>query len=151
MLKIAIGADHRGYKHKAVIQHGVTFEEKKIEWLDVGSYDTHRADYPPFAAEVARLVQKKNVDCGVLLCGSGAGMAIAANRFFGIYAALAWNEETAYRAKEEDNANILVLPADYISPEEAVYMVIAWLNAQFLDNRYEKRIELIDSWGGIKK
>ena len=77
-------------------------------------------------------------------------MAIAANRFEKIYAALVWNEATAYRAKEEDNANILVLPADYITPEQSVMLVIAWLNAQFLDNRYEKRIEIIDSWGGLK-
>ncbi len=150
MLKIAIGADHRGYLHKAVIQQGATLEEKRIEWVDVGTFSQERTDYPPFAAEVARLLQKKSVDCGVLLCGSGAGMAIAANRFEKIYAALVWDEVTAYRAKEEDNANILVLAADYITPEQAVLMVIAWLNAQFLDNRYEKRIEIIDSWGGIK-
>jgi ribose 5-phosphate isomerase B len=150
MLKIALGADHRGYLHKAVIQQAVTVEEKKIEWIDVGTFSQDRTDYPPFAAEVARLVQTKSVQCGILLCGSGAGMAIAANRFEKIYAALVWNEATAYRAKEEDNANILVLPADYITPEQSVMLVIAWLNAQFLDNRYEKRIEIIDSWGGLK-
>ena len=66
-----------------------------------GTFSQERTDYPPFAAEVARLLQKKSVDCGVLLCGSGAGMAIAANRFEKIYAALVWDEVTAYREKRK--------------------------------------------------
>ena len=90
-----------------------------------------------------------SAECGVLLCGSGVGMAIAANRFMHIYAALVWNCETAARAKEEDNANILVLPADYITPVQACNMVEAWLNAQFLHDRYQKRIDQIDAWKGL--
>jgi ribose 5-phosphate isomerase B len=150
MITIAIGSDHRGIEHKAVIQQGVSVELQPIKWLDVGTFEHTRTDYPPFAYEVVQLMHAKKAQCGILLCGSGAGIAIAANRFDKIYAALVWNKETAARAKEEDNANILVLPADYITPEQSVAMVIAWLNAQFLDEQYEKRLEMIDAWGGLK-
>ncbi len=120
MLKIAIGSDHRGYQHKAVIQQGVTIETKRIEWIDVGCFNAERTDYPPFAYDVVQAMKSKRADIGILLCGSGVGMAIAANRFDKIYAALVWDIITAARSKEEDNANILSLPADYITPEQAI-------------------------------
>ena len=72
------------------------------------------------------------------------------NRFEKIYAALVWDMQMATRAKEEDNANILSLPADYITPEQAIEIVIVWLNAEFLGGRYQKRIAMIDNWGGLK-
>jgi ribose 5-phosphate isomerase B len=150
MLKIAIGSDHRGYLHKAVIQQGVTFETKRIEWIDVGCFSAERTDYPPFAYDVVQAMKSKRADVGILLCGSGVGMAIAANRFDTIYAAVVWDKQTAARSKEEDNANILSLPADYITPEQAVEMVIVWLNAEFLGDRYQKRLEMINKWGGLK-
>lgn len=149
MLKIAIGADHRGVDHKLVIQKGVSLELQKIEWIDVGTHTKERTDYPLFAHEVVTLMQSGKADLGILLCGSGNGMVIAANRFKGIYAALVWNEVIAARAREEDKANILSLPTDFVSPEESVQLVITWLNAQFLNDRYQKRIEMIDSWGGL--
>lgn len=150
MLKIAIGSDHRGYLHKAVIQQGVTFETKRIEWIDVGCFSAERTDYPPFAYDVVQAMKSKRADAGILLCGSGVGMAVAANRFEKIYAALVWDMQMATRAKEEDNANILSLPADYITPEQAIEIVIVWLNAEFLGGRYQKRIAMIDNWGGLK-
>lgn len=150
MLKIAIGSDHRGYTHKAVIQQAVTLEIKRIEWIDVGCFSAERTDYPPFAYDVVQAIITKKADVGILLCGSGIGMVIAANRFDKIYAGLAWDKQTAARAKEEDNVNVLSLPADYITPEQAVEMVIVWLNAQFLGDRYQKRIAMIDKWGGLK-
>ncbi len=150
MLKIAIGSDHRGYMHKAVIQQGVSLEIKPIEWIDVGCFSKERTDYPPFAFEVVQAMLTKKADLGILLCGSGVGMAIAANRFDKIYAAVVWDKQTAARAKEEDNANVLSIAADYVTPEQAVEMVIVWLNAQFLGDRYQKRIAMIDKWGGLK-
>ena len=80
-----------------------------------------------------------------LLCGSGVGIAIAANRFPGIYAALVWNETTAHLSKEHDNANVLVLPANFISSHEAIQMLHAWLGATFLGGRYEKRLMMIEA------
>ena len=148
MVKIAIGADHRGYEHKLVIQKGVSIDQK-IEWIDVGTHSTERTDYPQFAHAVVMAMRSGKADLGILLCGSANGMVIAANRFKGIYAAVAWNEVTAARAREEDKANILSLPTDYVNPEQAVKLTIIWLNAQFLGDRYQKRIEMINSWGGL--
>lgn len=146
MITIAIGADHRGYEHKNVIQKAVSLETKRIEWIDVGTFSEKRTDYPQFAFDVVQAMKSGKADCGILLCGTGVGMAIAANRFDKIYAAVVWDVITAQRAKEEDKANILSLPADYVTPEHAIEMVIVWLNAQFLDNRYQQRIDMIDSW-----
>lgn len=148
MIKIAIASDHRGFEHKAVIQKGVSISESKIEWIDVGCFSAERTDYPPFAYEAVQLIKNGNADLGVLLCGSGVGMTIAANRFSHIYAALVWDTITAVRAKEEDKANVLSLPADYITPEQAVAMVIAWLGAEFLQGRYQERIAMVDRWKG---
>lgn len=149
MLKIAIGADHRGIDHKLAIQNGITGDVRKIEWIDVGTHTKDRTDYPIFAHDVVLLMKSGKADLGVLLCGSGNGMVIAANRFKGIYAALAWDEITAARARQEDKANILSLPTDYVNPEQSVQLTIIWLNAQFLADRYEKRIKMIDVWGGL--
>jgi len=149
MLKIAIGSDHRGYEHKTVLQHGVTIETKRIEWLDVGCYSPERTDYPQFAYDVVQAIKSGRAELGILLCGTGVGMAIAANRFDAIYAAVVWNAETARRSKEEDNANVLSLPADYITPEQSIEIVIAWLEAHFRGDRYAERIATINSWGGL--
>lgn len=149
MIRIAIGSDHRGFEHKAIIQHMVSIETKRIEWIDVGCFTAERCDYPPFAKLVVEELQAHKADYGILLCGTGVGVTIAANRFAHIYAALVWNVETAVRSRQEDNANVLTLPADYLTAQECGEIITAWLNAPFLDNRYEKRLEMIDSWGGL--
>jgi ribose 5-phosphate isomerase B len=149
MLKIAIGTDHRGYDHKNVIQQGVSLEQKHIEWLDVGCFSKERTDYPHYAFEVVELIKNKKADLGILLCGTGIGMAMAANRFEGMRAGVVWDVVTAQRAKEEDNVNILTLPADFLTPEQAVQLVMIWLNAQFKGDRYQKRIEMINKWSGL--
>ena len=149
MLKIAIGTDHRGFDHKNVIQNGVSNDAKHIEWIDVGCFSKERTDYPQYALEVVKLIQDKKADIGILLCGTGIGMAVAANRFEGMFAGVVWDKETAQRAKEEDNINILVLPADFITPEQAVQLVMLWLDAQFKGGRYQQRIEMINKWSGL--
>lgn len=149
MLKIVIASDHRGFEHKMVIQKGVSYDQAKIEWIDVGCFSKERCDYPPFAYDAVQRIKKGEATLGVLLCGSGVGMAIAANRFDHIYAAIAWDVITAVRAKEEDKTNVLSLPADYITPAQAVAMVDAWLQAQFLQGRYQERIAMIDQWKGL--
>jgi ribose 5-phosphate isomerase B len=78
------------------------------------------------------------------LCGSGVGMSIAANRHPGIFAALAWNQEVARQCKEDDNANVLVLPADFISEDQMMGIIMAWLGARFKGGRYQERIKMID-------
>jgi ribose 5-phosphate isomerase B len=139
-MKIAIGADHRGVILKQQIQALMS----EIEWSDVGAYTTERSEYPHYAHAVCEKLLEKAVDAGVLLCGTGVGMAIAANRYAGIYAALVWNEELARRAKEEDWANILILPADYCFIEPSILMVRTWLKAQQKNGVYHERIIAID-------
>ena len=143
--RIAIGTDHRGYELKESIVKHHTIGIHAIDWVDVGTFNTDRTDYPPFAIEVSKLILLKKVDYGILLCGTGVGMAIVANRFPGIYAGLVWSEELAKLAKEDDNVNVLVLPADFIKMENVLPILQAWLTAQFQAGRYEKRIEMIDT------
>lgn len=149
MITIAIGADHRGYEHKYVIQAGVSLDITPIEWIDVGCYSTERTDYPLFARAVVNAIKTRQATAGIMICGTGVGMAIAANRFSHIYAGVAWNEESARRSKEEDNTNVLVLPSDFMIPSAAIPVVHAWLTAMFKDGRYAKRIAMIDTWGGL--
>jgi ribose 5-phosphate isomerase B len=139
-MKIAIGADHRGFLHKEFIKQHM----RSIEWVDVGTYNTERTDYPIFADKVVDLMLNGVVSAGVLLCASGGGMAIAANRYKQMYAVVAWNDEIAKQCKLEDNANILVLPSDFVSCEHAVNMIDLWLAQEFKGGRYAERIKMID-------
>lgn len=148
-MNIVVGADHRGFEHKEYLKKNVTLTDTVINWLDVGSFNTEYSDYPEFSYLVVQAMVKGEADWGVLVCGSGVGMTVAANRFRNIYATLAWNEEVARLSKEHDNSNILVLPADFISFYQAADMVQAWLIASFLGGRYQRRIDTIDSWGGL--
>lgn len=149
MFKIAIGSDHRGYEHKLVLQAGLSIETRHIEWIDVGAFSRERSDYPPFAHDVVDALKHNRATHGILICGSGVGMAVAANRFAHIYAGLVWNEESARRSKEEDNTNVLVLPSDFVSPSMCIAIASVWLEAQFKGGRYAQRIAMIDAWGGL--
>lgn len=143
-ITVAIGADHRGFVLKNMLQASLT-KQDGIAWYDVGACDDARSDYPIFAAAVCKAILEQKASCGVLLCGTGVGMSIAANRFKGIYAGLAWNEEIARLGKQDDNVNVLVIPADYVTPQCAVDMVRAWHAASFLSGRYQHRLDLIDT------
>lgn len=145
MLKIAIGTDHRGFDLKEKLIHVGELAQKKIAWTDVGTFTQDRTDYPLFAIPVCELVQKKQVDYGVLLCGTGVGMSIIANRFTGIYAGLAWNETVARLNKEDDNVNIVIIPADFVTYESMLAIISAWLGAEFKKGRYADRIAMIDT------
>lgn len=144
-MKLAIGADHRGFAIKEYIKKHITEQSDDIVWLDVGAFNDERSDYPVFAKAVAQALVDGEVEGGVLLCGSGAGVAMGANRFKGIYAALVWNDDLAREAKEHDHANVLALPADYISGEQAVSMIRTWLGAQELNGRYQERVDMLDT------
>lgn len=139
-MKVAIGTDHRGFLHKEFIKQHMP----DIGWIDVGTHDQERTDYPLFAEKVVQLIVSNAVHAGILLCASGGGMAIAANRYHHIYAVVAWNNEIARQCKQEDNANILVLPSDFVSCDNAVYMIQEWLAQEFKGGRYAARIAMID-------
>jgi len=144
LLKIAIGADHRGVALKEFLKTQSEIEGRPIEWLDVGSFSSNPSDYPEYGSKVASLVQNRKADLGVLICGTGIGMSIVANRFKGVFAGLAWCKEVAQQAREHDHINVLVLPADYLSEDQAFVLVSAWLNAQPLDGKYSDRIKEIN-------
>lgn len=145
-MKIVIGADHRGFAYKELIKEIITdIDLTPIEWIDVGAFTNDRSDYPEYAIAASRELIEKRADVGVLLCGSGVGMAIAANRFPGIYAAVAWNEESARVGREDDNSNVIVIPCDFVDGEQAIALVRAWLRSSFKGERYQKRLDMIDS------
>jgi ribose 5-phosphate isomerase B len=144
MNTIVIGADHRGYRYKASLINRFVLEGHTIEWLDVGTYNETRSDYPEFAKTACEKIEAGDAQCGILICGTGIGMAIVANRFKGIYAGVVWNEEIARLSKEDDNVNVLVIPADFVIEEEVHEMVRAWLSASFLEGQYQKRLSMID-------
>lgn len=139
-MNIVIGADHRGFVLKEQIKSILT----EHDWYDVGTSDTKRTDYPIYANRVCDYMLQGKAEHGILLCGSGIGMAIAANRFKGIYAALCWNEEIARVAREDDGSNLLVLPSDFLSKDDAVRLVRVWLGALFKRGRYQDRLDMID-------
>ncbi len=139
-MNLVIGADHRGFSHKQDILMSLS----EYKWNDVGCDSPVRCDFPVFVKKVVDSLRSERAQRGVLLCGSGIGMSIAANRFSGIYAALAWNIEVAKLSRRHNNANILVIPADFVSSEDAVAMVQAWLSTDFIGGKYQERIDLIE-------
>ena len=139
---IVIGADHRGYKLKEEIKKYL--DEKQIEYKDVGTYSNERTDFPLIAAEACETIQNKEAELGILLCGSGLGMSMVANKYKGIRCAMCYNEETAKEAKAHHNINILALPADILDISEAVKMIRAWIATEFLEGRYRERLHMID-------
>lgn len=139
-MKISIGADHRGYALKQVIiEH---FRE--YQFLDVGSFSSERTDYPVFAQKVCDDVLSCHAEVGILICGSGVGMSIAANRFKKIYAGLCWSPEVAQAAKAHDGINVLVVPANFVTESVAREIVSTWLTTPFAGGRYAERLCIMD-------
>ncbi len=139
---IPIGSDHAGFQLKERL-----VEELKAlgyEPLDVGTHDSASVDYPDFAHDVAGRVGRHDVGRGVLLCGTGLGMAYAANRHAGVRAAVAWSPEVARLARSHNDANVLVLPARFVSEGEGVDILRAWLDTAFEGGRHSRRVAKID-------
>jgi len=140
MMKISIGSDHRGFALKKYLIDNLD----DYDWRDVGTFDEQRTDYPMYARKVCDDIEAGTSAFGVLICGSGIGMAIAANRIKGVYAALCWNEDSARVARQDDGSNILVFPSDFVTSVQAVEMFKAWISASFKGGRYQQRLEMID-------
>jgi len=140
-MKIAVGADHAGYQLKDQIREHL--ERKGITVRDAGTNSSDSVDYPDYARSVAHEVNQGRVDLGILVCGSGIGMAIAANKVEGIRAAHVSSEYEAQMSREHNNANVLTLGARILNAEQAVAIVDQWLAAQFAGGRHERRVEKI--------
>ncbi|MBA2620457.1 MAG: ribose 5-phosphate isomerase B [Acidobacteria bacterium] len=140
-MKVAIGSDHAGYEDKERVKKQL--EDLGVEYEDVGTNSTESVDYPIYAEKVAKKVASGAVEQGLLICGSGNGMQIAANKIRGVRAALAWNEETARLARQHNDANVLSVPARMISPEEVSKVIKSYLDAKFEGGRHARRVEEI--------
>jgi ribose 5-phosphate isomerase B len=141
--KIAIGSDHAGFEAKEKAKSELT--ALGVEVLDKGSHSLDSVDYPDFGAAVARAVASGEVDRGVLVCGSGIGISIAANKIPGARAALCWNEETARLAREHNDANVLCFGSRFIEPEQAARMVRIFLETDFAGGRHTQRVEKLSA------
>ena len=139
---IAIGCDHGGYKLKEEIKKYL--DEKEIQYKDLGCMSEERVDYPNIAKEVAKEVASKKCEKGILICRSGIGMSIVANKFKGIRCALCHDEFTAKYSKLHNNSNILAIVADAVSTNEAICILRMWIATEFEGGRHEERIKLIE-------
>ncbi|HSK43496.1 MAG TPA: ribose 5-phosphate isomerase B [Candidatus Binatia bacterium] len=140
-MKIALGADHAGYQLKDQIKQHL--EQQGISVRDEGTSSAESVDYPDYARAVAHDVNEQRADLGILVCGSGIGMAITANKVDGIRAANVSSEYEAQMSREHNNANVLALGARIISVDEAFRIVDKWLATQFAGGRHERRVEKI--------
>jgi len=135
---IAIGGDHAGYKYKEDI---ISFlEGKGFAFKDFGPFSADSVDYPDFAHPVASAVEKGEAACGILICGSGNGVAITANKHQGIRAALCWGEELAKLAREHNNANVICIPARFVREAEVEKMIHIFLTTAFEGGRHATRV-----------
>lgn len=138
---IAIGADHGGYELKEEIKK--YFDEKGIDYKDFGCYSKDRVDYPDIAKEVSKSVQKKECDKGILICRSGYGMSMVANKFKGIRSAPCFEETAAKFSRMHNDSNVLALGADYVTTNQAICIVRMWLATEFEGGRHQDRLNLI--------
>ena len=139
---IAIGSDHGGYKLKEEIK--IFLEEKELEYTDCGTFDEERAEYPEIAQALATEVQSGQAEKGIIICRSGIGMSIVANKFKGIRAAKCNDEEEAKFSRMHNNSNILALGADYMDTNKAIRIVRTWLATEFEGGRHETRVKMIE-------
>lgn len=139
---IAIGCDHGGYLLKEEIKKYL--EEKQIPYEDVGTYSEERTDYPLMAKEVCKKITEKKAEKGILICRSGYGMAIVANKFKGVRCAPIYNEESAKFSRMHNDTNVLALGADYLSVHEAICILRIWLATPFEGGRHSERLQMIE-------
>ena len=148
-MKVYLGADHAGFELKTALYEHLIHNGYDAE--DVGAKTLQEDDdYPKYAYLVAtKILGGEDDDRGVLICGSGQGMSMAANRVNGVRAALAWSLESAKSARRDDNANVLVLPSRFIDADEAVAALDAWLRAEFkADPKYQRRLDELEELYG---
>ncbi|MEX0289860.1 MAG: RpiB/LacA/LacB family sugar-phosphate isomerase [Flavobacteriaceae bacterium] len=140
-MKIAIGNDHAGTEYKLAVIG--LLKSMSVEIKNFGTDGTDSVDYPDFIHPVADAVEKGTADVGIIICGSGNGASMTANKHQKVRAALCWNKEIVALAREHNDANILSLPARFIALPQALEMVQTFLNTPFAGGRHERRVEKI--------
>jgi ribose 5-phosphate isomerase B len=139
--RIALAADHAGFEEKEKIK--ATLDKLGVEYVDMGTDSCDSVDYPDYARKVADAVSKGEFEQGLLVCGSGTGMAIAANKVKGVRAAVAWSPDIARLARQHNDANVLSIPARFMSDDDAAGVIKAWFDADFEGGRHGKRVDKI--------
>ncbi|KAA3635382.1 MAG: ribose 5-phosphate isomerase B [Bacteroidetes bacterium] len=139
--KISIGCDHAGFPHKDAIKD--LLSSLNIEITDYGTHSLDSVDYPDFIHPVAEDVEGKKADFGIILCGSGNGAAMTANKHQGIRAALCWQNDLASLARQHNDANVLAIPVRFVSEDTALQMVKIFISTEFEGGRHERRVNKI--------
>ncbi len=140
-INAAIGCDHAGFPYKEVVIR--VLNQRNIPFLDMGTDSEDSVDYPDFVHPVANAVEEGKASIGILICGSGNGVAMTANKHQGIRAALTWNQELAALARRHNNANVLCIPARFVSKLMAATMLQAFLDNKFEGGRHQRRVNKI--------
>jgi ribose 5-phosphate isomerase B len=140
-MQLAIGGDHAGFELKKIFIEFLTKQGHQVK--DFGPYSDASCDYPDFAHPLALAVENKEFDLGILICGSGNGVNMVANKHQGIRSALVWEVELAKMARLHNNANVVAIPARYISTEKALDILQAFLTTDFEGGRHENRVNKI--------
>ncbi len=143
--RIPIASDHAGFELKERLRASLAEMGYVVE--DIGTHSTASTDYSDYAHPLAHEVSSGEAERGILLCGTGLGMSYVANRYPGVRAAVAWTPEIAALARKHNDANILVLPARFVSDEDALAILSAWLNTEFEGGRHARRVEKIERIG----
>ncbi len=146
-MKIAIGADHAGYMLKEQVK--AFLKSKDIDFKDYGTFKIESCDYPEYAYKVGQAIVNGEADLGILICGTGIGMSITANKIKGIRAALVHDEQTAKLSRQHNDANVLCMGGRILEEEAALKIVDVWLNTSFEGGRHEKRLKLINQLTGL--
>ncbi len=142
-MRISIGNDHAGVEYKNYIREYLLI--KNIEVNNYGTDSLESVDYPDFAHPVSNDVNKKKSDLGILICGSGNGVCMTANKYKNVRAALCWNKELAILSKSHNNANIVCIPARFIEKEEALEIIKKFISEEFEGGRHERRVNKIST------
>lgn len=147
-MKIAVCSDHRGFNLKSELLK--RFKENGISFDDYGCYSEERCDYPVFALKVGEAVKNKESDYGIVICGSGDGVCVSANKVKGIRCICAKDVSHVQRAREHININVLALAAEETNVNEAYEMALALVNTKFLEGRYEERLKILEEYENNK-
>ena len=140
-MKIAIATDHGGFEMKEALKKHYT----QFEWLDLGTDSTDSVAYPDFAKKIVKAILSHEAELGILICGTGVGISIAANRFHGIRAALVYNTEVAKLAKQHNNANVLVFGGRTMVVDDVINSIDTFMQSEYEGGRHQRRLDKIEN------
>lgn len=141
MVKLVFASDHAGVDLKAYLTESL--DKELFEFVDLGPGSTDSVDYPDYAHPLAKMLETEAAELGILICGSGNGVCMTANKYQGVRAALCWQKEIAELARQHNNANVMCIPARFVSPEKALEMMAIFLNTPFEGGRHKRRVDKI--------